>query len=68
MTDGHEAQAKAELAQRHQSRLGRFLRELIGWPLASRRMRSIHSVSQIHKVGPSHLHARPHDGDEPPGH
>lgn len=50
VTDGHEAQAKAELRRKHHSRIGRFFLELVGWPVAQPKVQPGHS-------GPSHLHA-----------
>ena len=63
MRDGHEAQAMAELAHAKQSRTGRFLREIVGWPIASRRLKSKVSLREMRHVGPSHLHAKPNEAE-----
>lgn len=59
MTYGHEAQAKAELSHAQVTSVGRLLRELLGWPFASKRMRSLQAIRELRRVGPSHLHAAP---------
>jgi hypothetical protein len=64
VTDGHEAEAIAELVRYKQWRIGKLLRELVGWPVASKRLKSVVESREARHIGPSHLHARPHQGEE----
>jgi hypothetical protein len=57
VTDGHEAQAMAELRRRRHSRVGRFFLELVGWPVAP-------SQEQVGHAGPSHQHPVRHGDSE----
>jgi hypothetical protein len=61
ITDGHEAEAKRELADANPGRIGRVIREIFGWPVATRRTKSVSSVNRAPQ-GQSHMHSRPHDG------
>lgn len=61
VTYGHEAEAKAALSHAHVSRVGRLLREMIGWPFASKRTKSLQDLRETRPVGPSHLRAHPRD-------